>query len=105
MLIREGAKGINATRGHYGNLAPIANLGTQTTDSILRVLLKQKRYSLLFEGGHSWIDHRHYFASGGGPPPPPAPPLFNLDTDQRLFIYPVPFGEEAARPPARPGWA
>ena len=89
----DAAKDINFIRVHSGNLAPIASLGTQTPDSILRVLLKQKRYSLLFEGGHSWIDHRHYFASGGDLPPTGTLRLFNWPTDKVFLLMPVPLDE------------
>jgi hypothetical protein len=48
---------INFIRVHSGGLAPRTDL---TSANILDELLKQKRYSLLFEGGHRWIDMRHY---------------------------------------------
>jgi len=31
-----------------------------TPSALLDELLYNKRYSLLWEGGHSWIDYRHY---------------------------------------------
>jgi hypothetical protein len=40
------------------NLPPYAGLVTQP--ALLAELLYNKRYSLLFEGGHRWIDLRHY---------------------------------------------
>jgi hypothetical protein len=87
------AQDINFIRVKSGNLAPIAALGAQTADSILRVLIKQKRYSLLFEGGHSWIDHRHYFASGANLPPTGTLRLFNQAGDQVFLLMPVPLDE------------
>lgn len=47
---------INFIRTNSGGL-PALLLPTQAT---LSELLKQKRYSLLFEGGHRWIDLRRY---------------------------------------------
>jgi hypothetical protein len=89
---------INFIRVNSGNLAPIAALGAQTADSVLRVLIKQKRYSLLFEGGHSWIDHRHYFASGANLPPTGTLRLFNQVGDQVFLLMPVPLDECLPRP-------
>ena len=44
--------------------------------SLLAELLYNKRYSLMYEGGHSWIDYRRYGltscwlrSTGPGPPP------------------------------------
>jgi len=54
------AQYVNFIREHSGKLPRIANLAAQTPDSILTELLYEKRYSLMWEGGHSWIDLRHY---------------------------------------------
>ncbi len=52
------ADDINFIRVNSGGLAPRLDL---TTAAIaLTELLKQKRYSLMFEGGHRWIDARRY---------------------------------------------
>jgi hypothetical protein len=51
---------INLIRAKSGKLPPIANLAAQTPDSVLTELLYEKRYSLMWEGGYSWIDLRHY---------------------------------------------
>ena len=56
----EAAQYLNFIRRVSGGLTSIANLGTQTTDSIRTVLLKERLYSLLYEGGHHWIDIRRY---------------------------------------------
>jgi hypothetical protein len=48
---------INFIRQRSGGLAPRLDLNAS---NILDELLKQKRYSLLFEGGHRWIDLRRY---------------------------------------------
>ncbi len=55
--ITAAADDINFIRTTSGGLAPRTDLDST---NILDELLKQKRYSLLFEGGHRWIDMRHY---------------------------------------------
>lgn len=45
-------------RANSGNLPPYA--GTVDQPSLLNELLYNKRYSLLYEGGHRWIDLRRY---------------------------------------------
>jgi hypothetical protein len=54
------AQYINFIRATSGKLPRIVNLAAQTPDSVLTELLYEKRYSLMWEGGHSWIDLRHY---------------------------------------------
>lgn len=54
------AQYINFIRTTSGKLPRITNLAAQTPDSVLTELLYEKRYSLMWEGGHSWIDLRHY---------------------------------------------
>ncbi|MGH7702290.1 MAG: RagB/SusD family nutrient uptake outer membrane protein, partial [Gemmatimonadales bacterium] len=49
---------LNFIRVNSGGLAPYAGLVTQP--ALLNELLYDKRYSLLFEGGHRWIDVRRY---------------------------------------------
>ncbi|MGH7569827.1 MAG: RagB/SusD family nutrient uptake outer membrane protein [Gemmatimonadales bacterium] len=90
----EAARDINFIRVNSGGLLAIASLGVQTQDSVRRVLVKQKRYSLLFEGGHSWLDARHYrraVANLGLP---------NQTGDQVFRVMPVPLDECLPRPPA-----
>lgn len=48
---------INLIRRRSGGLVPRGGLDTT---NILDELLRQRRYSLLFEGGHRWIDLRRY---------------------------------------------
>ena len=55
--IAAAAEDINFIRVNSGGLAPRNDL---TAANILDELLDQKRYSLLFEGGHRWIDMRRY---------------------------------------------
>jgi len=49
---------INTVRVNAGKLPALLTLGTH--DQALAELLYNKKYSLLLEGGHSWIDLRHY---------------------------------------------
>jgi hypothetical protein len=49
---------INHVRAISGGLPPVELVGENAVD----VLLKERRYSLLFEGGHRWIDMRRYQA-------------------------------------------
>ena len=51
---------INYIRLNSGRLPPRVGLGALPTDQIVDELLKQRVYSLLFEGGHRWIDARRY---------------------------------------------
>jgi hypothetical protein len=65
---------INFIRQNSGGLAPYA--GPVDQASLLNELLYNKRYSLMYEGGHSWIDYRRYGLTAAlqsidrpGPPP------------------------------------
>jgi hypothetical protein len=49
---------INTIRTLSGNLPALG--GFATPDAALTELLYNKVYSLLYEGGHRWIDARHY---------------------------------------------
>jgi hypothetical protein len=67
---------LNLVRQNSGGLAPYAGVVDQP--SLLADLLYNKRYSLMYEGGHSWIDYRRYGLTSvlqvapferAGPPP------------------------------------
>ncbi|HUR94863.1 MAG TPA: RagB/SusD family nutrient uptake outer membrane protein [Gemmatimonadales bacterium] len=65
---------INLVRATAGGLDPVGTFATP--EAALDELLYNKRYSLMYEGGHSWIDYRHYgrlaelaTAERAGPPP------------------------------------
>ncbi|HEX2094255.1 MAG TPA: RagB/SusD family nutrient uptake outer membrane protein [Longimicrobiaceae bacterium] len=49
---------LNLIRQRSGGLAPIAQPAND--DAFVTALLKERFYSLLFEGGHRWIDHRRF---------------------------------------------
>jgi hypothetical protein len=51
---------INYIRVNSGRLLPRAGLDVAPTDTVINELLRQRVYSLLFEGGHRWIDARRY---------------------------------------------
>ena len=52
------AADVNYIRVNSGGLAADATLGAQTPAVILGAILKQRLYSLLYEGGHRWVDMR-----------------------------------------------
>lgn len=55
--IADAIPDLNLIRTASGGLEPRTDLDAS---NIVDELLKQRRYSLLFEGGHSWIDHRRH---------------------------------------------
>lgn len=55
--VAAAAQDINFIRVNSGGLAPRDDLDA---GNVLDELLDQKRYSLMFEGGHRWIDMRRY---------------------------------------------
>ena len=76
---------INLIRAESGNLPP-ATLTSQS--QALDQLLYEKRYSLFFEGGHRWIDMRHYGRLDQLPTDLPAHSV--------AVRYPVPLEETSA---------
>jgi hypothetical protein len=77
---------IDYIRVNSGGIGPSTGLNA---GNILDALLKQKRYSLLFEGGHRWIDARRYNKLGTLPIDRP---------DQRVqTAFPIPQSEVNAR--------
>jgi len=67
------------------------------TADVITELLQQRLYSLLFEGGHRWIDARRYHG------PQSAAPLADMglpseDAGDKVFsVMPIPADECAAR--------
>jgi hypothetical protein len=82
---------INFIRLNSGGLGPYA--GTVDQPSLLAEVLYNKRYSLMYEGGHSWIDYRRYGLTAAlqaidrvGPPPDlifPTLPIPTAETQPR----------------------
>jgi starch-binding outer membrane protein, SusD/RagB family len=83
---------INYIRVNSGKLPPRAGLGSALPDTLIAELLKQRQYSLLFEGGHRWIDARRYGALIG-----PRDSLPNQAGDNIFSALPVPSWECNAR--------
>lgn len=85
------AADVNYIRTASGGLAPIANLGAQTADSVLSVILRERQYSLLYEGGHRWLDMRRTGRLGQVPVDRPS--------DVVHTTFPVPTDEVLPRVP------
>jgi starch-binding outer membrane protein, SusD/RagB family len=81
------AQDLNLIRQRSGGLAPRADL---SADNALDELLRQKRYSLLFEGGHRWIDLRRYNRLGD-------PGLIDVQGHRVHTYFPIPQPEQDAR--------
>ncbi|MEP7177208.1 MAG: RagB/SusD family nutrient uptake outer membrane protein [Gemmatimonadales bacterium] len=82
---------IDLVRTTSGGLAAYAGAADQA--SLLTELLYNKRYSLLYEGAHSWVDYRRYgrladLATNERPGPPP---------DVIFTTLPIPNAEVQAR--------
>jgi hypothetical protein len=84
---------INFIRQTSGNLPPYA--GAVTQPALLTELLYNKRYSLFFEGGHRWIDLRHYGMLGTL-----TVEVTASGTRHRFIRFPFPTNECLARNPA-----
>ncbi|MFW6192846.1 MAG: RagB/SusD family nutrient uptake outer membrane protein [Gemmatimonadota bacterium] len=102
----EDAEGdINFIREDVAGLDPIEFDGGTTQQEALITLLYEKRYSLLFEGGHWWIDTRRYgFDAPAGEGFRPAPEggsgLLFVDPEPNDVLnseFPIPINEQLAR--------
>jgi hypothetical protein len=82
---------INLVRAAAGRLAPIGI--PATPEAALDALLYEKRYSLLYEGGHRWIDLRHYGRLASLPVDRPA----NTPPDVIFSTLPIPTAEVLPR--------
>ncbi|HUF36861.1 MAG TPA: RagB/SusD family nutrient uptake outer membrane protein [Gemmatimonadales bacterium] len=80
---------LDLVRTVSGGLAPYAGPADQA--SLLTELLYNKRYSLLYEGAHSWIDHRRYgrLSDLAG---------FDRPSDILFTTLPIPTAEVLPRP-------
>jgi starch-binding outer membrane protein, SusD/RagB family len=89
---------VNFIREKSGGLAPRTDL---TAQNILDEILKQRFYSLLFEGGHRWIDMRRH---GRLDQLPNDHPMATMDVPAHVPVhprFPIPQNETDARnPPA-----
>lgn len=80
---------INYIRVNSGRLLVRAGLAAAPTDTIVDELLRQRVYSLLFEGGHRWIDARRYGRLSSLPNP--------VAGDNIFRVMPIPSDECGAR--------
>jgi hypothetical protein len=81
---------INEVRTKSGNLPALAPFANH--DAALDALLYEKHYSLLFEGGHRWIDLRHYGLLDD--------PAYLPQSGSESYVnkaYPIPLDEQNAR--------
>ncbi|MGH7449097.1 MAG: RagB/SusD family nutrient uptake outer membrane protein, partial [Longimicrobiales bacterium] len=76
---------LNFVRVNSGGLRPLL----LPLDATVTELLRQRRYSLLFEGGHRWIDVRRYNRLGDLP--------LDRPNHQRNAAFPIPEAECLAR--------
>lgn len=88
MMTTEATATLNIVRTRSGGLAPLDT--TTSEPAFLNQLLYERQYSLLFEGGHRWIDARRFNR------------LERLVLDYDDFVrnvrYPIPLAECNARP-------
>jgi len=80
---------INYIRVNSWRLPVRAGLAAAPTDTIVTELLRQRVYSLLFEGGHRWIDARRYGRLSSLPNP--------VAGDNVFSVMPIPSDECGAR--------
>ena len=69
---------INFIRVNSGGLAPLA--GFADANAFVDELLYNRTYSLLFEGGHRWVDYRRYNRLA-------QLPKINTQLNERTFPY------------------
>jgi hypothetical protein len=87
--LTEAAADVNFIREKSGGLAPRADLTTK--EALIDEILKQRFYSLLFEGGHRWLDMRRYGRIKMLPLDKPEPMHFIHER------FPIPSDEQDAR--------
>ncbi|HEU0036839.1 MAG TPA: RagB/SusD family nutrient uptake outer membrane protein [Kofleriaceae bacterium] len=83
---------LNLVRVNSGGLAPLT--GTPNEATFIDELLYERRYSLLFEWGHRWIDVRRFGRVESLP--------LDMPGDTRNIRYPIPLSECNARPADEP---
>jgi len=88
---------LNIVRQKSGGLGPLDANQITSDDAFIQALLYERRYSLMFEGGHRWIDLRRF-----GIPLPLDVEMDSADgkvlKHVRNLHYPVPLAECDARP-------
>lgn len=94
--LEEAEDDINFIRTEVAELPPIDFDASTTQEEAIITLLFEKRYSLLFEGGHWWIDTRRY----GFDAPPSEGGLIFVDPAPNNVLnseFPIPINEQLAR--------
>ncbi len=84
------ANDVNYVRVKSGGLAAIGGLAAQSQPQILGQILKERKYSLLYEGGHRWVDMRRTGRLN-------QIPLDRPTVDTRHSRLPIPTDEVLAR--------
>ena len=79
---------LNKVRVESGGLTALAATAIDTEPEFVAALLYERRYSLLFEGGHRWIDLRRFMQ--------PIP--LDMPDHTANIRYPIPLAECNARP-------
>lgn len=88
---------INEVRTKSGQLDPLGPFANH--DAAVQALLYEKHYSLLFEGGHRWIDLRHYGLLTN-PAYAPQGSSFSTPPFNESYMntaFPIPINEQNAR--------
>ncbi len=88
---------INYIRGRAG-LGTVTEASLSTETAFVDELLKQRRYSMMFEGGHRWIDLRRFNRLAD-------PSLKDLAAHNVHVMFPIPSAECLARGPDDPSVA
>jgi starch-binding outer membrane protein, SusD/RagB family len=91
-MLPEAIAALNTVRTVSGGLPALAT--TLTADEVENEILYNRRYSLLFEGGHRWIDMRRFGRLDELP--------LDLPDHVRNARYPIPLTECDARPDNEP---
>ncbi len=88
---------LNTIRTISGGLAPLSS--TITDEELLAQIQYNRRYSLMFEGGHRWIDIRRFKIPARDPDPVDrSKDIIDLPDHKLNLRYPIPQGECDARP-------
>lgn len=88
---------LNFVRTNSGGLAPLTAADIATPAQFITRLLYERRYSLLFEGGHRWIDHRRFGRLSELDGPAGGSTDSARANDKTFAFFPLPVNEQLAR--------
>jgi hypothetical protein len=88
---------LNKVRTGVGKLVALVPAAITTDEQFVDALLYERRYSLMYDGGHRWIDLRRFSIQFPDNPKYKLP-LDDADAHKRNLRFPVPQGECDARP-------